>query len=119
MLPAEWRPVVWDLWAYWSHLVPSQLALATRLRHWRADGLELADVLYMAARLTDPDVSAAVKFPGDLLAELSRLAAVRIADHRRDARVRADRDRAARERAESAGSAAVRLAVAGVGEGGP
>lgn len=100
-VPAEWRPEVWDFWAYHSLLMPTQLALATRLRHWIDDGLTLADARSVFAALTDPG-EAQFRFGSDLLAELAARVGVVLARRRKLADQLARRDRDATADAEAA-----------------
>src|SRR5688572_16897879 len=65
-LPAEWRAPVWDFWCFWSHLLPTQLALVTRLRQWHATGLTLDHMLRAFQKLNEPERAADFRFAGDL-----------------------------------------------------
>lgn len=88
MLPLEWRGEVWKFWAFWSHLIPTHLALSVRLTEWIQDGLTLDDMRKVFAILTQPDTAAEVKFPGVLMAELASRCRDRIEARRRDDRAR-------------------------------
>lgn len=70
-LPAEWRVHVWDFWAFWSHLFPNQLPIATRLRHWIDDGLTLDDARKIFDKLTRASRASEIEFPGTLLSALA------------------------------------------------
>lgn len=70
-LPTDWRAPVWDFWSFWSHLLPTQLSLATRLRQWRAGGLTLERMREAFERINRPERAAQFRFAGDLLAALA------------------------------------------------
>lgn len=88
MLPLEWRGEVWKFWAFWSHLIPTHLALAVRLTEWIQDGLTLEDARRVFEIMTRTDTAAEVRFPGVLLAEFARRCRERIEARRRDERAR-------------------------------
>ncbi len=72
LLPADWRPLVWNFWAKWSDLLRTQLSLAATLREWvEEDGLTLAELRAAFAALNRPSRRATMRFPGDVLAELA------------------------------------------------
>lgn len=72
LLPADWRPVVWEWWAGWSHLIEHQLPIAIRLRRAIADhGLTLDELRQIFRAMNAPAREAAIRFKGDLLAELA------------------------------------------------
>lgn len=70
-LPPEWRVPVWDFWSFWSHLLPTQLPLATRLRQWRDAGVTLDEVIAAFRRINTAENAEKCRFPGDLLADLA------------------------------------------------
>ena len=70
-LPLEWRAPVWDFWCFWSHLLPTQLALATRLRQWRDEGITLEEVRDAFRTINQPGHAHKCRYAGDLLAELA------------------------------------------------
>jgi hypothetical protein len=97
MLPQEWRVPTWKFWTFWSHILPDQLAVSARLRHWKDDGLTLDDLDIVFDRLTSPEATARFQFPGQLLAEMARLVHERLDRRRR----LADMVRAREESAEA------------------
>lgn len=71
MLPRDWRrPVGW-FWAMNSHLLKDELAIATRLATYKADGLTLDELKPIFRFLSEPEEQAKYQFPGQLLAALA------------------------------------------------
>ena len=66
-----------------ARLVGSPLSLCMNLKYWASKGLTLDDAKRCFRRICDPDVSARLKFPTDLDAELAALAGQAIRDRRR------------------------------------
>ncbi len=81
-LPAEWRLPVWDFWAYFEHLLPTQLALCTRLRRWHDHDELTLDVLSRAMDvIREPIRAVDFQFAAQVLAALAtEIEAVRKAD---------------------------------------
>jgi hypothetical protein len=72
LVPAAWRPVVWEWWGGWSHLLHDQLPVTIRVRRWIAEGdLNLDDLRAAFAAIDDPQRAATLRYAGDLLAELT------------------------------------------------
>lgn len=70
------RLAVTRLWMTNTHLIPSALALCSRIRVYLDERtLTAEDVVRIATRLTRPEVAQRHKFAGDLLADLARMAA--------------------------------------------
>ncbi len=98
LLPPDWRAIVWNIWAKWSDLLRTQLSLCASLREWIAeDGLTLAEAKEAFAEVNRPSRRAAIRFPGDVLAELAAevarvVARRRAAEHREQERRRRDSD---------------------------
>jgi hypothetical protein len=91
-LPDEWRIPVWDFWAFFENLLPTQIALCTRIRWWRdREGLTLSELREAMDELRGPDLAATFHFAGQVLATLGD----RIHSNRKATR---DRERAERER---------------------
>lgn len=83
MLPFEYRQAAAMLWAANSHILPSALALCSRVRLYAEPGagghrLEPEDFRVIVARLLDPAAQAGHKFGGDLLAALAGWVARRL-----------------------------------------
>lgn len=83
MLPESWRVPTWAFWTFFSDLLPDQLSLSARLRHWANDGLTLDDLGAIYERLTAPAEAARFEYKGQLMAELSRLVGDRLARKRK------------------------------------
>lgn len=114
-IPAEWRPVAWDFWSQWAHLLPTQLVLASRLRHWIGElGLTLAEAKHAFACVNRPERMADMKFASDLLAalaaEVGRIAKAR----KRQDEQRERRERDEREKTEAASGPKIRELLAGI-----
>lgn len=77
-LPPDWRLPAWDFWSHWSNLMPNQLTLASRLRHWIDQGLTLDDIRAVFARLMTPEASGQFRYHGELYAELAALVGERL-----------------------------------------
>lgn len=75
LIPHDWRQPVAILWTTNAHLLPSALALCSRLRLYAEDGLTAAEVKTICRVLTEPERAARHKFAADLLADLSGLVA--------------------------------------------
>lgn len=83
-LPAEFRIPTWEFWAFWSQqLQHGQLALATRIRQWIADGMTLADLKAAFVRLNNPSEAAQHDHGGKVLAALSEHVASVMRDRHR------------------------------------
>lgn len=79
IVPADCRAAVAKLWACNSHLLPSALALSSRVRVYLDERtLTAADVEDIANRLVQPERAARHKFAGDLLADLAALVSEKI-----------------------------------------
>lgn len=115
-VPAEWRPVVWDFWSQWEHLLPTQLALASRLRHWISElGLTLDDAKRAFAAVNNPERMAGIRFASDLLAALATEAAAIVKDRKRAQHQRERRERDEREKAEALPGKRIKDMLAGIG----
>jgi hypothetical protein len=118
-LPADWRPVVWDFWSAWSHLLPTQLTLAARLRHWiRDEGLTLDDARAAFAAINKPARMAELRFASDLFAALG-IELVRLTKERqREQHERERRERDAAARSGAVKDPGLRQMLESVGKGG-
>lgn len=91
-LPEEWRIPVWDFWAYFEHLLPTQIALCTRIRRWRdRESLEFDELQAAMDDLRSIDSATSCRFAAEVLDGLK----ARIDANRKAAR---DRERAERDR---------------------
>lgn len=99
-LPDDWRLPVWDFWAYFQDMLPSQLSLCTRLRRWRdTESLTLPELVRVMDDLRSFERSAEFQFGTQVLAALAeQIKANRKAD--------ADRRRSEEGAAKYAGCAA-------------
>lgn len=71
-LPIDWRPAVWDFWSFYSHLLPTQLALCTRIRYWmQADGLDFETLTRAFDRMRQPGRCREHQFASQVLASLA------------------------------------------------
>lgn len=70
-IPPEWRLAVYDFWAANSNLLKDQLALAARLRHWIALGLELDDIRLVFGHMLRPENAMNYSHSGELMAALA------------------------------------------------
>lgn len=74
---AEMRIPAWGFWATWSHLLPTQLVIAMRLRRWIEDeGLTLAEAEEAFERVNAPERAARIKYAGELIATLAEQVAL-------------------------------------------
>ena len=67
----EWVPMVWDFWAFFSHLLKAEgeLALCTRIRWLRDnDGLTFDELQEAMRDCRKPKASAEFQFPSQVLA---------------------------------------------------
>ncbi|HEX3152961.1 MAG TPA: hypothetical protein VHR66_33120 [Gemmataceae bacterium] len=72
-LAADWRLPVWDFWAHFAHLLPTQLPLCTQIRHWRdQDGLTLDMLRSILAAMMSAAESGRFNFASDLFTDLGR-----------------------------------------------
>jgi hypothetical protein len=84
-LPMEFRPIVWDFWAFNSHLLTSQLALCTRLRHWiEKYELDPAALRRAFEKLNSVERAQTHKYASDLLMDLAVQVQAEAAQRRRD-----------------------------------
>jgi hypothetical protein len=101
-LPFDWRLPVWDFWSHFSDLLTAQLALCSRLRHWRErHGLTLGVLQRVMQEMQSPEVSAGYQFATELLADLGRRVTVALCrdtdpELARVRRIQAQRDAAER-----------------------
>lgn len=97
-LPHAFRAIAWEWWSAWQHVLPTQLALCTRLRWWIEKGLTAEDLKTAFERLNEPERMAEMRFAGDLLAALAQA----VADIRHTRRIEEQmrKDRTEKEEAE-------------------
>lgn len=112
----EIRPVAWEFWASWQHLLPTQLTLAMRLRRWITnDGLTLADVEVAFDRVNKPERAATYRFAADLLNAITGEVAAIIQQRKRDENTARQREADEKAKAEAAPPDVVRKLLAGFG----
>ncbi len=72
LIPADWREAVAVLWTCNAHLLPSALALCSRLRVYQESaGLTTDEVRAICRVLVEPERAARHRFAADLLADLA------------------------------------------------
>lgn len=118
-LPAEWRPVVWDFWSGWSHLLPTQLPLCSQLRHWITDyGLTLEEARDAFRTLNHPETMAKMRFASDLLSHLADIIAIQARARRKREEQAKRRGQDEREKSEALSGKQIQSLMAGIGGGG-
>ena len=118
-LPVEWRPVVWDFWSGWSHLLPTQLSLCSQLRHWIADhGLTLDDAREAFRTANNPEAMARMKFASDLLSHLADIVAIQGRARKRREEEKRRREQDEREKSEALSGKEIQALMSGIGKGG-
>jgi hypothetical protein len=100
LIPREWVKPAAVLWTTNQHLIPSPLALCSRLRIYEQQGLTADDLQRIVAELTKPERAATHRFAADLLADLSQLTANVFERRRMDEQSRRNQEERQREEAE-------------------
>lgn len=116
LLPEEWREPVGFFYAAWSDVLKGSTGIVARLRYRiKTDALTLDELRPVLTRLLNPEESARIQFPGQLLARVSELIAEVVAKRRSREREEARRRQAEADKANAAPAEEWRRKLAGIG----